>query len=261
MNQAAIVKAANTLWKQWSEGSRIESLPPALRPEDRAAAYAIQAAVCTVSGQAMFGWKIAATSRAGQQHIGVDGPLAGRLLSRRVFKSGASVPLGRNLMRVAEAEFAFRMAQPLPPEGAPYKVEDVMEAVGALHCAIEIPDSRYRDFSRVGAAQLIADNACACWFVLGPEAGVDWRKADLAGHRVSARRNGELVREGKGANVLGDPRLALNWIANELCRYGEWLKAGEFITTGTCVIPVEVSTGDHVVADFGVLGQVEVRLA
>lgn len=164
-------------------------------------------------------------------------------------------------MRVAEAEFAFRMARPLPPAGAPYDMKEVMEAVSALHCAIEIPDSRFRDFARVGAAQLIADNACACLFVLGPEADVAWRRVDLAEHRVSARRNGEEVREGRGANVLGDPRLALTWIANELCRYGARLEAGEFISTGTCVIPVEISSGDHVVADFGVLGQVEVHLA
>jgi 2-keto-4-pentenoate hydratase len=261
MNQSAIAEAASILWKHWSDGTRIEALPPRCRPQDRQSGYAIQADLCTVSGQATFGWKIAATSRAGQTHIGVDGPLAGRLLSGRVFESGASIPLGGNAMRVAEAEFAFRMAQPLPPGSAPYDVDDVMEAVGALHCAIEIPDSRYSDFSRVGAAQLIADNACACWFVAGPEAGIDWRQIDLTEHRVVVRRNGEVVREGTGANVLGDPRLALTWIANELCLYGEWLKAGEFITTGTCVIPAEISAGDRVVANFGGLGQVDVRLA
>lgn len=260
MNYAAVTQAANILWQNWSDGTRIDALPPACRPTDREAAYAIQAALAELSGQGVFGWKIAATSRAGQQHIGVDGPLAGRLFSRRVFESGASVALGGNIMRVAEAEFVFRMGTSLPPRGTPYGVDEVMQAVAALHCAIEIPDSRYRDFARVGAAQLIADNACACWFVLGPEARIDWRQIDLAEHRVIARRNGTVVREGKGANVLGDPRIALAWIANELCRHGNGLVAGEFITTGTCVIPVEISTGDHVVADFGDLGQIGASL-
>ncbi|MGH8630070.1 MAG: 2-keto-4-pentenoate hydratase [Burkholderiales bacterium] len=260
MNHAAVNQAASILWQNWSDGTRIDALPPACRPTDREAAYAVQAALGALSGQGVFGWKIAATSRAGQQHIGVDGPLAGRLLSRRVFESGANVALGGNIMRVAEAEFAFCMGTSLPPRGAPYGVDEVMQAVRALHCAIEIPDSRYRDFARVGAAQLIADNACACWFVLGPEARIDWRELDLVEHRVVARCNGAVVREGKGANVLGDPRIALTWIANELCHHDNGLRAGELITTGTCIIPVEISAGDHVVADFGDLGQAEARL-
>ena len=43
----------------------------------------------------LFGWKIAATSRAGQQHINVDGPLAGRLLADRAFESGCRIALDR----------------------------------------------------------------------------------------------------------------------------------------------------------------------
>ncbi len=259
MRHSAAVEAARILWRNWSEGTRIDSLPPVCRPKDRKAGYAVQAALAALSGQVPFGWKIAATSRAGQEHIGVGRPLAGRLLSGRVLKSGASASLNSNIMRVAEAEFAFRMARPLPPRGTPYAVDEVMEAVGSLHCAIEVPDSRFRDFPQAGEAQLIADNACACWFVLGPEATVDWRPVDLTRHRVLARRNGEIVREGKGANVLGDPRVALTWIANELCSHGQWLKADEFVTTGTCVVPLEISSGDHVAADFGNLGCVEAR--
>ena len=55
----------------------------------------------------------------------------------------------------------------LPPRAAPYTIEEVLAAVETLHPAIEVPDSRYEDFAKVGAAQLIADNACAHYFVLG----------------------------------------------------------------------------------------------
>jgi 2-keto-4-pentenoate hydratase len=59
--------------------------------------------------------------------------------------------------------------------------------------------------------------------------------------------------------VLGDPRIALTWIANELSRNGMTLRAGDVVTTGTCMPPLEVQAGDHVTADFGVFGRVEVR--
>ena len=86
-----------------------------MRPTTRSEGYAIQALVEGRSPAPLFGWKIAATSVAGQKHINVDGPLAGRLLREKAFASEAELPLGANHMRVAEPEFAFRMAQDLPP--------------------------------------------------------------------------------------------------------------------------------------------------
>lgn len=256
----AINRAAGILWSSWLANSRIEALPENCRPSDRAEGYSIQAAIADRSGATLFGWKIAATSSAGQRHIGVDGPLAGRLLSSRVLDSGSAVTLGANCMQVAEAEFAFRMARTLAPRATPYLMAEVMDAVGALHPAIEIPDSRYLDFVTAGAAQLIADNACACWFVLGPQAPESWRDVDLSAHRVTLRRNGEVACDGSGANVLGDPRVALHWITNELSRHGESLREGHVVTTGTCIVPASIAAGDVLTADFGRIGRVGARI-
>jgi 2-keto-4-pentenoate hydratase len=162
-------------------------------------------------------------------------------------------------MRVAEPEFAFALSRDLFPRSSPYGVEEVLAAVASLHPAIEVPDSRFEDFATAGAAQLIADNACANFFVLGPAATADWRRLDLVQHRVLAEVTGRYTREGKGANVLGDPRVALAWLVNELSTLGITTQAGQVVTTGTCMVPLEVAAGDRVRADFGVLGAVEAR--
>ena len=214
-----------------------------------------------LSAKPLWGWKIAATSTAGQRHIGVDGPLAGRLLAEMVHADGATLPFGANRMRVAEAEFAFRMARDLPPRAEAYTVEEVLGAVAALHPAIEVPDSRFVDFATAGAAQLLADNACAHQFVLGPEAPATWRDMDLAAHRVIGRVTGRFEREGVGANVLGDPRIALAWLANELSRHGMTLAAGQVVTTGTCLVPMDVAPSDEVEVEYGALGRVGIRFA
>ncbi len=260
MNRDQITKSATLLWETWKQSGLIDALPENLRPADRSQGYAIQAEVARLSGQSHFGWKIAATSTDGQKHIGVDGPLAGRLLSNRVMASGSKLALGRNLMQVAEAEFAFRMAKPLAPRKTAYEMKEVLAAVDALHTAIEIPDSRYSDFAKVGTAQLIADNACACWFILGDETSANWRERDLSRHAVTAWRNGELAAKGTGANVLGDPRIALTWIANELSAQGIGLNAGEIVTTGTCVLPQAIAPGDTIRADYGDFGTVTVEI-
>ena len=250
-------KAATALLMQhWKDGTTLAALPPSLRPTTREEAYAVQAQLEAMSDQPLFGWKIAATSVAGQQHIGVDGPIAGRLLAEMVYREGDTVPFGANRMRVAEAEFAFRMGRDLPPRQTPYELREVLDAVSELYLAIEIPDSRYVDFVTAGAAQLIADNACAHRFVLGPQAPETWRQIDLASHRVVGRVGERLTRDGIGSNVLGDPRMALTWLANELSTIGVTLAAGQTVTTGTCLVPLEIEPADTVLIDFGVLGHV-----
>ena len=252
--------AGSILWQNWQKRSRIDQLPPECRPVDREAGYTAQREIVAFSGQAVAGWKIAATSVAGQKHIGVDGPLAGPLLVDRVLANGAVVPLDGNIMMVGEAEFAFKFARALPKRPHPYTQDEVLAAVESLHPAIEVPDSRYTEFVKVGAPQLIADAACADWFVLGPATTEDWRSRDLVTHAVAVYRDAQKVAIGSGANVLGDPRVALTWLVNELRTYGDGILAGQFVTTGTCVVPVPVQRGDTFSADFGDFGTVNAKL-
>lgn len=253
--------AAQRLMQHRDQGTRLRELPPGLRPRSRAEGYAIQAAWMEGSERPLFGWKIAATSIAGQRHINVDGPIAGRLLAESVVPDGATIPLAGNLMRVAELELAFRMGADLPPRAQAYTTQEAMAAVATLHPAIEIPDSRYEDFCVVGAPQLIADNACGRYFMLGPAAAFAWRARDLAAHAVAADVVGKSHHEGHGRNALGDPRVALAWLVNELAALGIALRAGEVVTTGTCVVPIPVVPGDRVAADFGDLGKLAVSFA
>jgi 2-keto-4-pentenoate hydratase len=259
------LSAARLLWRHWQDGTVLEALPSGLRPTTRAGGYAVQARLAEVSGQAVSGWKIAATSAAGQAHIDVPGPLAGRLLAGHVDPDGATLPLRGNRMRVAEPEFAFRFERSLPPRARPYETDEVLAAVADLHPSIEVPDSRFTDFARAGEAQLVADNACAGRFVLGPAAPAGWRRLDLAAHAVQARATPNdqppWQREGTGANVLGDPRVALAWLVNELSLLGIPLMAGGIVTTGTCMTPLPVAGGVAVQADFGSLGRVSARFS
>jgi len=251
-------RAANILRQHFRSSTRVSHLPGDCCPSSRADGYAVQRRGVVLTGQAVVGWKIAATSTLGQAHIGVDGPLAGSLLADRVLDSGAKVSLDGNHMRVAEAEFGFRIDHPLPPRDAPYDRDEVMDAVGALHPTVEIPDSRYEDFCAVGAPQLIADNACACWLVVGAAAHASWRQLDLAAHVVQTTLNARPAATGAGHKVLGSPLNALTWIANELRIFGDGLRAGDLVTTGTCIAPVPIKPGDRFVADFGSLGSIDV---
>jgi 2-keto-4-pentenoate hydratase len=258
MTPEQIESAVAVLWKATTGAHPVAGLPESAIPRTRADGYAVQQALAAFSGEQGYGWKIASSSIAGQRHLNVDGPLAGRLFINRVLPMNLPISLTGNGMKVGEAEFAFRMAKELPPRGDPYGVDEVMASVCALYPAIELPDSRYIGYTKVGAPSLIADNACAHEFILGEEVKIDWRSLDLSKHRVMVARNGEPNCEGLGSNVLGDPRLALTWLANELNTYGLMLRAGETITTGTCVAPFALTAGDRFTANFGALGSVTI---
>ena len=249
--------ASRTLVSHWRAGSKFAGLDAAERPHNREEGYAIQAEIERTSSARLFGWKIAATSEAGQKHINVPGPMAGRILKETLIASGGTAPMAGNEMRVAEPEFAFRMGRDLLPRSTPYSVTEVLDAVAALHPAIEIPDSRFADFVSAGEAQIIADNACAHLFVLGESTDADWRARDLIEERPIVTMRGERF-IGHGKNVLGDPRVAIAWLANELRGLGITLRAGEVVTTGTCHPPLPIQSGDRMAADFGALGKVSV---
>jgi len=257
LERPKIAAASRTLYDHWRAGTKLVALDPSMRPRDRIEGYAIQEEIERTSRGKLFGWKIAATSKAGQAHINVAGPMAGRILQETVVADGGTASLLGNEMRVVEPEFAFRMARDLPSRPSPYSVPEVLDAVDTLHPAIEIPDSRFADFVGAGEAQLIADNACANLFVLGAPTSADWRARDLMAERPAITLGGN-VHFGDGRNVLGDPRLALTWLANELRGLGWTLRAGEVVTTGTCHPPLPIQGGDFVAADFGALGHVSV---
>lgn len=260
MDQDAARAASALLVRNWRDGTVIGALPEDLRPETKREGYRIQAEIERISKHPLFGWKIAATSLAGQQHINVPGPQAGRLLAEMIHGDGETVPLGACRMKVVEAEFAFLIGTSLNPVERDRETLEVLEAVQDLYLGIEIPDSRYDDFTAVGEAQLVADNACANKYVLGPKAPSSWRSIDLAGHAVVGRVATGIEREGIGANVLGHPLAALTWLANELSSFGVPLAAGQIVTTGTCIVPMPVVPGDEVSIDFGPLGSVGCRI-
>jgi 2-keto-4-pentenoate hydratase len=252
--------AAETLWKNWQAGTCIETLPKQCRPRDIDEGYRWQRALVEVSKQKPVGYKIAASSQAGQAHLKITHPVYGRLLQSKFMNSGDNAKWIDHSMSVAELEFAFRFDRDVPARTEPYEMNEVMDHVGAMHIGIELPGSRFTDPAAAGIAQIIADNASAGFYVLGPKASGDWREIDLAAHKVRMLVDGELKTEGQGADALGDPRLALTWIVNQLSQTGITMERGQLVTTGVCGMPVPVAKGQKVIGDFGVFGKVSVGL-
>ena len=72
--------------------------------------------------------------------------------------------------------------------------------------------------------------------------------------------NSKFAHQGIGSNVLGDPKIALTWLVNELSQNNILLEKDMIVSTGTCSKPIPVVTGDIVTANFGVLGEISLNL-
>lgn len=250
---------AAALWRARNDGGVI-----ARRAADTLAtvemAYGVQRRITSLAGMSRLGWKVGVTSEVAQRLLGTEEPATGPLFADHCFDSPAEVAVFAGQDASVESEFAFRFARDLPPREAAYGRAEVVAAIGAVLPAIEVVGCRFEGgFDDLGAVRLIADMTANTAWVRGPERE-DWPVAELKGHRLRLDRDGETVADGVGANALGDPLNVLEWTANHLSRQGDGIKAGEVVSTGTCTGVTPVAAGEALIADFGTLGRVEVRI-
>ena len=120
----------------------------------------------------------------------------------------------------------------------------------------EIVDSRIHDW-RIRIQDTVADNASCGVFVLGQER-VDPRELDLPALHMRVFKNGELLSEGLGSAVQGNPLTAVAWLANTLGAFGIPFKAGEVILSGSLVPLEPVRAGDRFSLTIDGLGGAQV---
>jgi 2-keto-4-pentenoate hydratase len=218
-------------------------------------AYRIQAEnVKTVlsMGHVISGKKIGLASADIQKQMGSDEPDYGYLyaaMERRDRKINTSVLIQPKI----EGELAFVLKEDLA--GGAVTREDVIRATDYVAAALEIVDSRIADWN-VKLEDAIADNASSGRYVLGA-ARVRPGELDLPKVAMRFFKNQELILEGLGGAVMGDPGAAVAWLANRLWAGGVSLKAGEVVLSGAFAAAAPASRGDKFRAEFSGLGTVE----
>jgi 2-oxopent-4-enoate hydratase len=222
--------------------------------DDIAAAYEVQTALIErriARGARRVGRKIGLTSAAVQHQLDVNQPDFGVLLSDMVVAPGGTVPAGRLLQPRVEGEVAFLLRADLD---GPLDRNTVRAAVATAHAAIEIVDSRVRDWD-IRIADTVADNASSGMFVVSAT-GVPLTEVEPVDVTMELRVNGEVASSGDGSACLGDPLNALEWLARTVAGYGVPLRAGELILSGALGPLAPVGPGDTATVTIGGLGDV-----
>ena len=55
--------------------------------------------------------------------------------------------------------------------------------------------------------------------------------------------NGEEIKRGQSSEVMEHPANAVKWLVNKLDSQGKQLEAGQFVSSGTFILPVKLEVG------------------
>lgn len=229
----------------------IEQLPPGISADD---AYTIQHAIIARRlgrGERLAGLKLGFTSKAKMAQMGVSDVIVGQLTDVTRIPDGGDVSLGRFIHPRVEPEIAYRLAVDIDLDDP---AADLAACTDAVAPALEIIDSRYRDF-QFSLLDVIADNASAAAFVVGP-----WQPsgADFGNRGVRLTVDGAAVEIGSTAAILGHPARALPALLAMARRHGMPLRAGHVILAGAATAAVPFGAGMVEVHVAG-LGMASVR--
>jgi 2-oxo-3-hexenedioate decarboxylase len=222
-------------------------------PEGRlslADAYAIQSALIqrrVDRGERQVGVKMGFTSRAKMIQMGLNDVIWGRLTSGMQIEDGTAIKFTRFVHPRVEPELAFVLKRSL---AANVTAVEALAAVEAIAPALEIIDSRYRDF-KFTLPDVIADNASSSGFVVG-----SWYDphGDFSNLGLTMSIDGRVVQVGSTAAILGHPLRSLVAAARLSAAAGEPLQAGWVVMAGGATPAEWIKPGQYVSVEMEEMG-------
>jgi 2-keto-4-pentenoate hydratase len=258
MDDIAAQRAAEKLLAAHKANLRFEPLGPPEPPATIADAYDIQDRYVALLRQAHggeAGYKVGLTSAAMQAFCGIDHPIAGVVLAKRVHQSGVTVRRSDFGRLGLEFEIAVRIKSDVPV--MPCTADMIGRHIGGVGAAVELVDDRSADYARLDVLTLVADNSWNGGIVLS-EFATAW--PDLENVLGRATQDGAAIGEGHGRDILGHPFQSVAWLATQLASRGVGLKTGQVVMTGSVMKTVFPEQDGHFRFDLAPIGFVEVRV-
>ena len=198
-------------------------------------------------GEARVGVKMGFTSRAKMIQMGLSDVIWGRLTAGMQIEEGTAIEFSRFVHPRVEPEIAFVLKRPLSGN---VTGPEALAAVEAIAPALEIIDSRFKDF-KFTLPEVIADNASSSGFVIG-----NWQdpSQDFGNLGLTLNIDGRAVQIGSTAALLGNPLRSLVAAARLSAAAGEPLQAGWIVMAGGATPAEWIKPGQYISVDMEGLG-------
>ena len=192
-------------------------------------------------GDRPLGWKVGFGAPAMLKLLDISGPLVGFLTQNARVQSGGSVSLAGWSKPVAEPEIAVHIARDVPADA---DRATAAAAIAGISPAIELVDltAPPQDPERV-----LAENIYQRHVVLGDGPARAGGASDGLTCRI-LRRGSEFARTSDPQANTGEWTDIVRHVADLLAAFGERLRAGEIIITGSVVPPLTIEPGEDALA-------------
>lgn len=247
---------ADQLARDWSTRAPYRKLELADRDEAYAVAGLLQQRMIAVRGP-IAGRKIALSSKAMQEMVNLDSPVAGAIFANDVRCSPAQVPLSGLRHMGLEYELAFELARGADPGQGPFTAETALALVGGVRPAFEMVDDKDVDYSNICGLTLTADNAWCGGVVVG-DAIEGWRDLDLNALPVTLHQDG--MEPEHATTGAASPLESLAWVLNHVTGRGGRVSEGEIVITGSVMRTRFPKVGDRLRYEIDGLASVEIEV-
>ena len=206
-------------------------------------AYAIQQKGLELrleDGAVVVGRKIGITSEGMMKMLECNSPDYGYLLESTQVPEGGSIVRSEMNCPIVEGELAFIMGSNL--NNGPITADDVVAATTHIIPCFEVCDTRFLNWN-VTVRDTICDNAGTGRFMLSSSFKT-LDEVDPATIPMVLEKNGEVIGRATGAEVMGSPINSVVWLANKLLEYGDFLRAGDVVLSGSFMAADPAEAGD-----------------
>jgi 2-keto-4-pentenoate hydratase len=209
-------------------------------------------------GDQPLGWKVGFGAPAMLERLGISGPLVGFLTRGARVRSGESISLTGWTKPVAEPEIAVHIGRDV---AAGADREAAAAAIAGISPAIEMVDltSPPEDPEHILGGNIYQRHVVLAGAGLGSGPARAGAAADGLTCRI-IRRGSETARTADPQANTGEWVSIVRHVADLLAAFGERLRAGEIIITGSVVPPLAIEPGEEAIAfEVDPIGGVAVR--
>ncbi|MTD52496.1 2-keto-4-pentenoate hydratase [Amycolatopsis pithecellobii] len=205
-------------------------------------------------GERVVGLKLGFTSKEKAVQMGVSDVILGVLTDRMRVVDAAELDHDSLIHPRVEPEIAFRLADDVPAD------EPLLPHVTHVAAAVEVIDSRYRDFS-FSLADVVADNTSASHFAVGEwrEVTDEMKSGGLSNLTVELFVDGDRAASGSTQAILGDPLASLVAATRLAARHGHPLAAGHIVLAGSATAAIPLPARARIEVKVEGIGAVSLR--
>lgn len=199
-----------------------------------------------------IGLKLGLTNEVKRKELGVSELIFGHLHEDMLAKEWEPIRRSELIHPKVEPELAFFIGKDIA--GDEITVEEIVHAIDYVAPALEIIDSRYKDFE-FSLIDVVSDNCSCAKFVVGSKL-VKLHPIDLNNIGVAVSKNGMVEKTGSSSALSRNPLKVLIHALKSLHVHNKGFHKGDIVLSGALCEAIPIDHHDTIVAEFDTLGTV-----